>query len=115
MSSFPPVQPGALTHLQPHRGATILTLGILSLIICAVLGIFAWVMANRDLRLMNAGQMDPSGRGITQAGKICGMIGTILLCVGVGFALLYFVFVVVILGLLAAGAAAGAGGAPVGP
>ncbi|MBX3402501.1 MAG: hypothetical protein KF699_03715 [Phycisphaeraceae bacterium] len=115
MSSFPPVHPGALSHLQPHRGAIILTLGILSLVICAILGIFAWVMANNDLRLMNAGQMDPSGRGITQAGKICGMIGTILMCVGLGFAVLYLVFVIVIFGLLAAGAAAGAGGGPVGP
>jgi hypothetical protein len=27
--------------------------------------------------------MDPSGRGTTQAGKICGIIGTILLIIGV--------------------------------
>lgn len=115
MTSFPPVQPGPLSHQQPHRGAIILTLGILSLVICAILGIIAWVMANNDLRLMNAGQMDPSGRGITQAGKICGMIGTILMCIGLGFAVLYFLFVIVIFGVVAAGAASGAGGGPVGP
>ena len=27
-------------------------------------------------------KMDPAGRGTTQAGKICGMIGTILLILG---------------------------------
>lgn len=115
MTSFPPVQPGPLSQQQPHRGAIILTLGILSLVICAILGIVAWVMANHDLRLMNAGQMDPSGRGITQAGKVCGMIGTILMCIGLVLTVLYLLFVFVIIGVAAAGAASGAGGAPVGP
>jgi hypothetical protein len=39
-------------------------------------------MGNNDLREMTAGIMDPSGRGMTQAGKICGMIGVILAIVG---------------------------------
>ena len=59
----------------------ILVLGILSLIICAPLGIVAWVMGSGDLKEMDAGAMDPSGRGNTNAGKICGMIGTILMIV----------------------------------
>ncbi len=40
-------------------------------------------MGSGDLKQMDAGTMDPSGRGNTQAGKICGIIGTILLIIGV--------------------------------
>jgi hypothetical protein len=45
-------------------------------------------MGNADLREMNAGTMDPSGRGLTQAGKICGMIGVILAIVWLFISLL---------------------------
>jgi hypothetical protein len=62
---------------QPHRGVTVLVLGILGLACCFILGIIAWVMGNKDLQEMDAGRMDPSGRGLTQAGKICGMIAVI--------------------------------------
>lgn len=63
----------------------VLVLGILSLIICAPLGIAAWIMGNADIKEMDAGTMDPSGRSTTNAGRICGMIGTILLALGVVF------------------------------
>jgi predicted Zn finger-like uncharacterized protein len=64
-----------------HRGALVLTLGILSLVLCPlqVLGPVAWTMGNNDLAAMRSGRMDPSGEGITQAGRICGIIGTVLL------------------------------------
>ena len=65
--------------MKPHRGNLILDLGILSLVICAPLGIAAWIMGNGDLKLIDAGTMDPTGRSTTNAGRICGMIGTILL------------------------------------
>ena len=68
--------------MKPHRGPVILVLGILSLIVCAPLGIAAWVMGSGDLKEMDAGKMDPVGRGNTEAGKICGMIGTILMIIG---------------------------------
>ena len=62
----------------------ILIFGILGLVgICWPLGIIAWVMGNGDLKEMDAGAMDPSGRSMTNAGRICGMIGTILLIIGV--------------------------------
>jgi hypothetical protein len=77
--------------MKPHRGPVILVLGILGLVMCFILGIIAWVMGNADLREMDAGTMDPSGRGLTSAGKICGMIGTILAAVGVGIYVLLFV------------------------
>ena len=67
--------------MKPHRGTLILVLGILGLVICGPLGIVAWVMGSGDLKEMDAGTMDPSGRGNTEAGKICGMIGTILMII----------------------------------
>lgn len=87
--------------MKPHRGTLILVLGILSLIVCYPLGIAAWVMGSGDLKEIEAGTMDPTGRGMTQAGKICGIIGTILMILGVVGAIL-------VLGLGLLGAAAGA-------
>lgn len=69
--------------MKPHRATTILVLGILSLIVCAPLGIFAWIMGNADLKAMEAGTIDPAGRSNTSAGRICGIIGTVLLIIGV--------------------------------
>ena len=78
--------------MKPHHGTLILVFGILGLIICGPLGIVAWVMGANDLKEMNAGTMDPSGRGTTQAGKICGIIATILMIIAIviGFLLLGF-------------------------
>ena len=87
----PPQQP-----LKPHRGGIVLALGILGIVVCFICGIIAWVMGNNDIREMNAGTMDSSGRGLTQAGKICGMISVILWIVGL-------VVWVLIFGLFAAG------------
>ena len=86
--------------MKPHRGTLILVLGILSLVICGFLGIPAWIMGSRDLAQMQAGQMDPSGRSLTNAGRICGMIATILLIVAVVVGVLLLAFGV--LGSLAA-------------
>ncbi len=64
--------------VAPHRGVLILILGILGIVCCFICGIIAWVMGNNDMREIDAGRMDPTGRGLTQAGKICGMVGVIL-------------------------------------
>lgn len=65
--------------MKPHRAAEVLALGVLSVVTCAPLGIVAWVMGNRDLREMAAGTMDPSGKGLTAAGRLLGIIGTAIL------------------------------------
>ncbi len=85
-------QPQTEQPLAPHRSTVILVLGIVGLVIgllgsfcCGIFGIaglicgiIAWVMANKDLTEMTAGRMDPTGRGMTQAGKICGIISVII-------------------------------------
>jgi len=69
--------------MKPHRGTIVLVFGILGLIVCAPLSIAAWVMGSGDLKEIDAGKMDPAGRGTTEAGKICGMIGTILMILSI--------------------------------
>lgn len=84
---IPPAQPVQAypvgQPVRPHRGVMILVFGILGLVCCIIFGILAWVMGGSDLREMNAGRMDPSGRGLTQAGKICGIISVALQIVGI--------------------------------
>jgi hypothetical protein len=83
----------------PHRGTAVLTLGILSLVICwPILGPIAWIMGNSDLKEIRSGRMDPEGEGYTNAGRICGIVAT---CVGYGLVCVWLIFIV---------AAAGAGG-----
>ena len=69
------------TALAPHRGVTVLVLGILGINLFP-LAIAAWIMAHTDLAEMDAGRMDPTGRGLTSAGKTCGIIGVVMVIVG---------------------------------
>lgn len=68
--------------MKPHRATLILVLGILSIVLCQPLGIFAWVMGNADLKAIAAGTMDPSGKDMTNIGRILGIIGCVFLIVG---------------------------------
>jgi hypothetical protein len=76
----------------PHRGGLVLTLGIISIVagtvgcvVCIWLsgviglgfGVTAVLMGRTDLRQMDAGTMDPDGRGLTKAGLICGIVGMV--------------------------------------
>jgi len=110
MSQIPPPQqpyqappPGA-PAVEPHRGVLILVLGILSLALptCGFIGIVAWIMGNTDMRKIQAGQMDRSGESLTQGGRVCGIIGSILFGLVLIGSLAYIVIVVVIIGVAAA-------------
>ena len=79
--------------MKPHRGTLILVLGILSIVMCGIFtAIPAWIMGNTDLAEMNAGTMDSSGRGLTNAGRIMGMIiciiSILLIIAGIGLMVL---------------------------
>lgn len=81
------------SYAEPHRGGLILALGIISWVTgCVVFGLVAWIMAAGDLNKMNAGRMDNSGRGLTQAGMIIGIIHTVLF--GLGMAFVFFAILV---------------------
>ena len=90
--------PGGLPFpppLAPHRGVLILVLGIVGLAVnmFGIIGAIAWYLANQDLPQMDAGRMDPAGRGMTTAGKVCGIIGFILGMLGCLWLILWIVLV----------------------
>ncbi len=78
----PYAPPSAPVGLKPHRGTMLLIFGILGIICCIIFGILAWVMGSADLKEMEAGRMDPSGEGMTKAGKILGMVSCALAVLG---------------------------------
>ena len=59
-----------------------MVLAVLGWVLCGFFHIAAWVMAASDLREMRAGRMDPSGMGLTQAGMIMGIVGTVMMGLG---------------------------------
>ena len=80
-------------RVEPHRGSTVLILGLVSLLACGLIGPVAWSMGGTDLKKMRAGTMDPRGEGETKAGYVCGIIATIFLGITVIMIGVWLVFV----------------------
>jgi hypothetical protein len=86
--------------VEAHRGGLIATMGNISLaaglaslclmglgaLLSVPLGLTTWVMANRDLALIQAGLMDPAGKAQTANGRSAAIAGVVL---GLLFALLF--------------------------
>jgi hypothetical protein len=84
--------PGDYEAVLPHRGGLVLSLGLAGLlsgltalvccgplaIVSLALTIPAWMLGRGDLHSINAGAMDPSGRGMTMAGYVLGIVGTLI-------------------------------------
>jgi hypothetical protein len=84
-------------YVEPHRGALVLILALLSWFVnCFPLGIAAWVMASGDLHKMRIGQMDRSGEGLTRASMIIAIIH-----VGLSALALLLLLMIVVLGIVA--------------
>jgi uncharacterized membrane protein YjgN (DUF898 family) len=99
--SYPPNQYGAPQYgfVAPEhpQATTVLILGILSLVVCSLAGPFAWTMGNRVLREIDASGGQLGGRSQTNAGRICGMVATILM--GVGLLIAVGVIIIAVLGV----------------
>ena len=80
------------------QSTLVLILGILGLVACGVVAPFAWVMGNRVVREIDASQGRMGGRGAAQAGRICGIIGSVLLILSV-------LILIAVIGLFAVGTA----------
>ena len=74
-------------YQEDSQATTVLVLGILSLVLCQVLGPVAWVMGNKELAGIDTGLRPPQNRGTAQAGRILGIISTVLMILGIGFLL----------------------------
>ena len=84
-----------------HPSATtVLVLGIVGLVVCQVLSPIAWVKGNRVVAEIDASGGALGGRDSANAGRICGIIGTVLLALAV----LITVFAVVVFGALSTSA-----------
>jgi hypothetical protein len=93
---------------EPHRGTGILVLGVVSLFVMPLpLGLLAWFWGSEDLKKMDSGRMDPEGRGTTQAGKVCGMISSLLSFGACCVVSLYFLGVFILAGTLVSGVSGG--------
>ena len=101
MTQLPPGQPpygapqyGPGGYLPPEhpQANTVLVLGILSLVVCGVIGPFAWTMGNRVIAEIDASGGQIGGRSNANAGRICGIVATCLiglsLLLGVGIVIL---------------------------
>jgi hypothetical protein len=87
-------QSGEGAYLLPERGVLIVSLAILGLLVCPILSVVAWAMANRDLKDMEAGRMDRRGYGLTLAGRVVAML-TILALVVVGVVAVFVMLLVI--------------------
>lgn len=68
----PPAQP------QHPRATLILVLGILSVTVMQVLGPVAWIMGHTTLREIDGSGQAYANRSSVQAGKILGIVGTVM-------------------------------------
>ena len=99
MSQYPPGPPPFNAPRADHpQTTTILILGILGLVLCQVLGPFAWSMGNKALREIDASQGQLGGRDTVNVGRILGIVATALLVLSI---LAVVFFLVLGLGLAA--------------
>lgn len=80
---YPPVTPAGYQAPRSSNATTILVLGILSLVVCAVMGPIAWWMGKSELQQIDAGLISSQDRGTVNAGYICGIIGSVLMLISV--------------------------------
>jgi hypothetical protein len=76
---------------EASQSTTVLVLGILGLIICGVLAPVAWIMGKNELEAIDSGRRPPENRGTANAGRILGIIGTVLIGIGLAFLVLILV------------------------
>ncbi|MFX0574077.1 DUF4190 domain-containing protein [Nocardia nepalensis] len=74
------------------QATTVMILGILSLLLCQIIGPVAWVMGKKALNEIDASGGAIGGRSSVMAGYICGMIASILLILTI----LFIIFIVVL-------------------
>jgi hypothetical protein len=101
--SYPPPPPGyhggyaGVPRPQHPQATTSLVLGILGVVLCQVLGPFAWAMGSKAVREIDASQGALDGRGLAVAGKVLGIVATAILALAL-LAIAFFVVMAVVVG-----------------
>ena len=75
----PPGHGGYTQQVEHPQATTALVVGVLGLVFCQILGPFAWSMGNKALKEIDASGIAYSNRGTIQAGRICGIIASVLM------------------------------------
>lgn len=105
---YQPAPPAYGYTVPDHpKATTAMVLGILGIVVCGVMAPFAWSIGKKTRDDIDASGGRLGGRGQAQAGYIMGIIGTVLLALGVLFAIVYVILIVAILGGTAASNASG--------
>lgn len=84
-----PSESGA--YPESSQATTVLVLGIIGIVACQLLGPVAWVMGNNEIEAIDAGRRAPENRGTANAGRILGIVSTVLLAIGIIFLILFIV------------------------
>lgn len=88
-----PLPPTAVIPAKASgRSITSMILGILGLTCCGIMAPVAWILGSTELKDIGAGLSSPAGKGYATAGKILGIIGTIMIILSMLLAILWFVF-----------------------
>ncbi len=67
--------------MKPINGTLILVFGILGFVLCPVFGLVAWSMGTNAVRAIDEAEedhYDASQRGLANAGRICGIVSSLL-------------------------------------
>lgn len=91
---YPPYGYGPPRPPDHPEAITVLVLGILSLVVCPIIGPFAWSKGNKAREEIEASGRTIGGHGVVQAGRICGIVATVFISLYVA------AIVVVLVGLL---------------
>lgn len=82
--------PSNQMYPEASQATLALVLGILGIVVCQVLAPAAWVIGNNELKAIDGGLRPPENRGNANAGKILGIVGTVLLGLGLIAIVLFF-------------------------
>ena len=79
---------------KPEGGVAVFVLGLLGLLVCQILGIIAWVLGNSYIAKCR--QMGTEPEPLAVAGRILGIISTILMILSVVFGMIIWLIVIVV-------------------
>ena len=79
MTVPPHVAPGPGAYPEKSRATAVLVLGILAIAASGLFGPFVWWMGSRELAAIDAGSRSPDNRGMAKAGRLLGILGTVLI------------------------------------
>ncbi len=96
MTAAPSFHSGPAPYPEKSRAAVVLVLGILGIAATGILGPLAWWMGNRELAAIDAGSRSPDGRDLARAGRLLGIVGTLLIAAAVALFVLALVGVITV-------------------